>query len=217
MNRHLFAMAKPSRVYGGLSVSDRRASRRERLLTAGFELFGTAGFHKTTIPMLCSQSGVTARHFYEEFESREAVLRAIYDDLAERAYEIVREKLRATGIRVYDRVLAANRAYYVYLTEDPRRARIYAVECLGVSDAMEQHRLDVRERSIRQLTRAQRWVEVEGVTSDLDSRLVAIGLASAAVALLAEWVLAKTKPDVDTMAHTLTRFWMRTLRLESGR
>jgi AcrR family transcriptional regulator len=40
------------RVYGGLSAPERRADRRERLLDAGLELFGTAGFTKTTIPML---------------------------------------------------------------------------------------------------------------------------------------------------------------------
>ncbi|HTC29133.1 MAG TPA: helix-turn-helix domain-containing protein, partial [Candidatus Acidoferrum sp.] len=70
---------KPSRRYGGLSVAQRRAERRARLLAAGLQLFGTAGFLKTSIPMICNASGVTARHFYEEFPSREALLRTILD------------------------------------------------------------------------------------------------------------------------------------------
>jgi AcrR family transcriptional regulator len=205
---------KPSRRYAGLSVTERRAERRERLTATGFDLFGTAGFARTTIPMICAASGVTARHFYEEFSSREALLRSVYDDLAERAYEIVREALRATDKPVYERVLAANRAYYAFFTEDGRRARVYAIECLGVSSELEQHRRAVRERSVRQLTRATEWLEPTGVLQDLDSRLVAVGLASSAVALLAEWVLAEAKPSVEKMAETLTLFWMRTLRLD---
>jgi AcrR family transcriptional regulator len=203
-----------NRVYGGLSVAQRRAGRRERLLAAGFELFGTVGYLKTTIPMICNTAGVTARHFYDEFASREELLREILDDLAGRAYELVREALRATQRPVRDRVLASNRAYYAFFTHDPRRARIYAIECLGVSPQLEQHRRELRERSVRQLTRATQWVEREGISQDLDSRLVAVGLASGAVALLAEWVLADVKPDVETMAQTLTMFWTRTLRLE---
>jgi AcrR family transcriptional regulator len=207
-------MPKASRPYGGLSIAARRASRRERLLAAALQLFGTAGYHRTTIPMLCSESGVTARHFYEEFASREALLRALLDEVAERAYAIVREALRATDLPVHERVLASNRAYYAFLTEDPRRARIYALESLGISVELEQHRRELRERSVRQLTRATEWVGPHGMHADLDSRLVSIGLASAAVAILAEWVLAEKKPGIETMAQTLTLIWMRTLRLE---
>jgi AcrR family transcriptional regulator len=202
------------RLYGGLSDAQRRAGRRERLLMAGFELFGSAGYLKTTIPMLCNASGVTARHFYEEFASREALLRAIYDDLAERAYVIVRDALRATDRPVYERVLASNRAYYRFFTEDPRRARIYAIESLGISPELEQHRRAMRERSVQQLTRATEWLEPTGILQEIDSRLVSVGLASAAVAILAEWVLAAKKPSIEKMAETLTLFWMRTLRLE---
>jgi AcrR family transcriptional regulator len=208
-------MVKGGRVYGGLSVDARRASRRERLMGAGLDLFGTTGYAKTTIPQLCSASGVTARHFYEEFASREALLRALLDEIAERAYEIVRDTLRATSLPVHERVLASNRAYYHYLTDDPRRARIYALESLGISVELEQHRRELRERSVRQLTRAAQWPGPGTAAGDLDPRLVSIGLASAAIALLAEWVLAHEKPSVEVMAQTLTMIWMRTLRLES--
>ncbi len=202
-----------NRLYGGLSVNQRRAERRERLLAAGFDLFGTAGYLKTTIPMICSDAGVTARHFYDEFDSREALLRAIFDDLAERSYDIVRQALRHTDKPVYERVLSANRAYYRFFTEDPRRAQIYALECLGISPELEAHRRDMRERSVRQLTRATEWLESSRLLRDVDSRLVAIGLASAAVAMLAEWVLATKKPSLEKMAEMLTLFWMRTLQL----
>jgi AcrR family transcriptional regulator len=162
--------------------------------------------------MLCTQSGVTARHFYEEFASREALLRAILDDIAERTYDIVREALRATTLDVHERVLQSNRAYYGYLTQDARRARIYALESLGISVELEQHRRELRERSVRQLTRAAQW-NAAGTPPDLDPRLVSIGLSSAAIAILAEWVLAHDKPALEEMAQTLTLIWMRTLRL----
>jgi hypothetical protein len=85
---------------------------------------------------------------------------------------------------------------------------------LGISPGLEQHRRDLRERSIRQLTRATDVLEPTGVLHDLDSRLISIGLGSAAVAILAEWVLATNKPSVDKMAEMLTVFWTRTLRLD---
>ena len=163
---------KPSRRYGGLSDAQRRAERRARLLAAGLELFGTIGFLKTTIPAICMASGVTARHFYEEFPSREALLRAILDEIAEHAHDIVREKLRSTDRPVYQRMLASIRTYYTVFTRDPRRARIYALESLGMSPRTGA----APSRPARTLdqsssARATDFLEPTGVLHDLDSRL----------------------------------------------
>src|ERR1700761_6805201 len=92
------------RIYGGRSAPQRRAERRERLLDAALELYGTNGFRRTTIPMLCTASGVTARHFYEEFESREALLRALYDRVAETAFERTVAALRVAGGTPHERI-----------------------------------------------------------------------------------------------------------------
>ena len=69
------------RVYAGLSPELRRRERRNRLLDSGLAVFGTAGYAAATIPGLCAHASVTTRHFYEEFESREALLLAVYDEV----------------------------------------------------------------------------------------------------------------------------------------
>ncbi|MGZ6827110.1 MAG: TetR/AcrR family transcriptional regulator, partial [Mycobacteriales bacterium] len=73
-------MADAGRVYGGRSEEERRADRRARLVAAGLELFGTEGWAGATIERLCAGAGVATRSFYEEFSSREALLRAVYED-----------------------------------------------------------------------------------------------------------------------------------------
>lgn len=204
--------AKTGRRYGGLSDGERRAERRARLLTSGFELFGSHGFGNTTIPMLCSRAGVTARHFYEEFDSREAVLRELFDSIADEAIELVRASLRTSAAAAsspYDRIHASNRRYFDFMTGDPRRARIYALESLGVSEELERHRRAKRETFVKLINPDQ-----TNVLAPLDSRLLSIAVSGAAHALLLDWVLAAPQPAVETLIDTLTTIWMRTLKLE---
>ena len=196
-------------MYAGLSAPERRADRRERLLETGLELFGTAGFRKTTIPMLCSGSGVTARHFYEEFASREELLRALYDGIADTAFERVIAALRTTESDVRERIRESNAAYFRYLTSDVRLAKIYTIEAVGMHAELELHRRVKREAFVKKLTKAVQRVEEPGV----DSRLVSAALAGAAHDLLLEWVLATRRPSVDRMIDTLTTLWIRTLQL----
>jgi AcrR family transcriptional regulator len=207
------AAAETGRLYAGLSASARRAERRERLMEAGLELFGTAGFRKTTIPMLCSASGVTARHFYEEFESRETLLRALYDRIAEEVFERVIAALRLTDRDVLERVRDSNAAYFRYLTSDPRLAQIYTIEAVGMHAELEAHRRTKREMFVKKLTKAAQRVE----SSSVDSRLLSAAIAGAAHDLLLEWVLAPRRPSVEKLIDTITTLWVRALGLDRER
>ncbi len=209
-------MPKPSpgRRYGGLSAAERRAARRARLTNAALELFGTAGFQKTTIPQLCSRAGVTTAHFYDEFSSREAVLMALYDEIAAGVFGAVRAVLKAPEASMRERVRAANQAYFDYLTVDPRRARIYALEVIGISPEHERHRREQREAFVRQSAKAARRVETAGSVEGVDFRLLSVALTGATNALLVEWVLASPRPPVTKLVDQITALWVRTLHLE---
>jgi AcrR family transcriptional regulator len=202
------------RLYAGLSAPQRRADRRARLLKAGLELFGTAGYQKTTIPQLCTAAGVTARHFYDEFASREALLRTLFDDISDEMRERVIAVLREPFADVRERIRASNLTYFTYLTEDPRLARIYALEAVGVSAELERHRRFKREALVKTLTRAAEVLERRGIPTPVDSRLFSAALAGGAHDLLLEWVLAARPPSVEKMVDTVTTIWIRTLRLD---
>jgi AcrR family transcriptional regulator len=141
----------PERSYAGRTAAERRAERRERLLTAGLELFGTDGYAATPIEKICATAGVSTRNFYEEFDGREALLMALHDRVTERAFDAVIAALgagragpadgSAHGASVRSRVEIATDAYVTVLTSDPRWTRIASVELVGVSRSVEQHRL----------------------------------------------------------------------------
>ena len=194
-------------------MHERRADRRARLISAGFALYGTTGFDATTIPMLCSASGVTARHFYEEFESRETLLRTLYDQIAETALERVAHALRDDDRNVTERVRDSNAAYFRYLTSDPRLAQIYTIEAVGLHAELETHRRAKREAFVKKLTKAAQRVE----SGSVDSRLLSAAIAGAAHDLLLEWVLAPRRPSVEKMIDTITTMWVRTLHLDRER
>src|SRR5258707_6385239 len=97
MQRRRLAVASSGRVprnpYGGVSARARVASRRDRLLAAGLELFGTQGYLCTTIDQVCAEAGLTKRYFYESFRSCEellgALLRSLWVEAAQRGMAAV--------------------------------------------------------------------------------------------------------------------------------
>ena len=168
------------RAYGGRSAADRRAERHERLMNAGLELFGTEGYAATSIEKLCSQAGVSTRNFYEEFTGREDLLMRLHDRVIEQAVGAVFDAFdEATDAPLADRLRLAIGAFVTTTAKDPRWARLSFVEIIGVSDAVEAHRIAWRERWAGFIVaEANRAVE-RGEARPRDFRLGAVALIGA--------------------------------------
>jgi AcrR family transcriptional regulator len=133
------AVTQAGRSYRGLNADDRRAERRRRLLDAALELFGTQGYAGTRIKDVCAAAGVTERHFYEAWGSRESLLIDLYD-------EVVGAHMQRVAAAVAEappeqRVGAGVGAAITAWVADPRTARLAFIEIVGVSAQVEARRL----------------------------------------------------------------------------
>ena len=63
------------RIYGGLSLEDRKKQRREQFLQAGINVFGTSGFRSATVRSLCKEAKLTDLGYQNQMA--DAILRGI--------------------------------------------------------------------------------------------------------------------------------------------
>ncbi len=120
------------RTYSGIAVTERAASRRQRFIEVGIELFGTVGFHGTTMRALTAASGLTNRYFYESFETMEDLLVACYEQLIGDYRAQLSEVLSDATANVEMRTRAGLTCFFEAMS-NPRFARITHGEVLGVS------------------------------------------------------------------------------------
>ena len=177
-----------ARTYGGVAPEQRRADRRERLLTAGLELFTSAGFRHTKITEVCARAGVSTRNFYEEFTGKEDVLRTLHDRINSLALEHVTAALgKVAEADAVTRIATLLDVFIDTVTVDPRLPRLNYVEAVGVSAELEeQHQVWVDRWATFIETEARHAAE-HGAAPDRDYRLTAIALVGAATGLLREW------------------------------
>ncbi|WP_089303158.1 TetR/AcrR family transcriptional regulator [Haloechinothrix alba] len=197
---------RPQRSYAGRSAAERSAERRERLMAAGLELFGTEGYAASSIEKLCSTAGVSTRNFYEEFGSREALLMRLHDRVIERAMDAVVQALAGAEDRpLRERVERGMRAYITTTAEDPRWARLSYVELVGISDAVERHRLDWRARWVEFLDAESRRAVARGEAADRDFQLGAVALIGGVNELVYHWSTGAVAGSLDDVIDELVR------------
>ena len=194
--------AAESRPYAGVSSEDRRARRREQLLDAGLELFGTRGYTASSIREICLAASLNRRYFYESFSTREDLLRSVYDeivdDLAQTMFAAVQ------GVEGIDASIRAGmEAFWSSVTTDHRRARILTIEIIGVSAELERRRREARHGFAEFIAaQALELAAVEGYALRLDPTLTARALVAATIDLVIDWM----RDDVRWSVAELTEY-----------
>lgn len=193
-------MNKPLRSrrrYRGRTPEQLAAERRERLLDAALALFAERGYSATPIETLCATARVATRHFYEQFDGREALLRALFDDIFEHASREISAALSGDSKDLDARVSDAIRAGMHYLLADPRRARVFCLESVGVSREMETHRR-ARLHEIAEFIRGYAdALQASGLLPERDYSLPAVALMGALFEMIEEWLTRDTGLDAE--------------------
>jgi AcrR family transcriptional regulator len=178
-----------ARTYRGMLPEQRRADRRQRLLTAALDVFTTHGYHTTRIEQLCSQAGVSTRNFYEEFASKEDVLLTLHDQINAAGLAMVTGAMETLSDDddAETRVNHLLDAFWQAVNIDPRLPRLAYFEAPGATPAMHnQHQLWVNRWAALIETEAHKAAE-RGLAPKRDYRLIAIALVGAMTGLLREW------------------------------
>lgn len=194
------------RTYAGRSAADRRAERRERLLDAGLELFGTAGYAAASIEKLCTHAGVSTRNFYEEFASREDLLMSLHDKIIEQAFHAALRALSdGDDAPLRERFELAVRAFVTTTAQDRRWARLSFVEIIGVSNRVEKHRIAWRERWAEFLVAEANRAVRRGEAPRRDFHLGAVALIGAVNELVHHWSISGGQGSLDDVIAEIVR------------
>ncbi|HEX2084195.1 MAG TPA: helix-turn-helix domain-containing protein [Solirubrobacteraceae bacterium] len=191
------------RRYAGRAADERRAERRRRLLDAGLELFGTRGYAATTIEALYTEARLAPRHFYEQFSTREALLRAVYDEGIEEVVAAVTEARRLEIDDVRGRIRTILDAFARAMLSDPRRARIAYLEVPGTSRSLERHASRVVRGFAAVVEEEARAAAAQGRLPDRDYSLTAMLLVGGTNAILLDWLSDEERRPIDDVLGEL--------------
>jgi AcrR family transcriptional regulator len=194
------------RTYGGRSAADRRAERRERLMEAGLQLFGTVGYATSSIEKLCTHAGVSTRNFYEEFQSREDLLIALHAKVNDRAFRAVTQAFEsACDAALAERFELAVRTFIRTMASDTRWARLAYVEAIGVSNKVEKHRLMWRSRWAEMMVGEANRAVRRGEAKPRDFTLAALAVIATANELIHYYSINQGKVTLDQVIAEIVR------------
>lgn len=117
-------MTAEQRTWAGTTLADRKATRRGQLIEAGLELLGTTGTPAVSVRAVCRTAKLTERYFYESFADRDALLLAVYDEVAQEAHDALVAAVRDARDELSALVRAAVTSFVELIIDDPRKGTV---------------------------------------------------------------------------------------------
>lgn len=183
------------RTWGGTTLSDRRAARREKLMTAGLDLLGGERPSAVAVRAVCRHAHLTERYFYESFADRDALVVAVFERVAAEAKERLQEATRAFEPGE-PQARAAVESTVGLMLDDPRKGRVLLLAPL-TERVLASRGLELA-RMLALMIREQLSDEV----SDQDRELIAVGLLGALTSLFSAYLQgALTAGREEFVAH----------------
>jgi AcrR family transcriptional regulator len=192
------------RSYGGVAHEVRAAERRQALIQAATEIFGTVGFRKATVRAICQQARLNDRYFYAAFDSTDHLLRVTYEHHARRLHAALHEAMAACGAQFEDRVDAGLRAFFAFL-RDTSAARVLMLEVLGINaetDATYQRNLS---EFAKQIISSADQATQSALGDHADQRIVGIALVGAMTNAGTAWLLSGYRDSEKKMVRNCSQ------------
>ena len=181
-----------------------KAQNRDKLLAAARKVFAQKGLGAATARDIVRETDLASGTFYNYFNDKNDVFRALIAELADKARDVVRAQRRVPGRTVEARVEGAYRAYFELVLEERELFEVLRRNAglVGVVTDDEIFEAGVRELFVDLVD----WADAGDLPAvDLDY------LATAMVGTgfqIATHLLDREPPDVDAAARFCTRLFV---------
>ncbi len=187
--------ATGGRVWLGATKQERQTIRRYAFLEAALDIIGETGTAGVSVRSLCRRAGLTDRYFYESFESRDALVVQLFEQVAHDVYERVAAATR--GLEEPEAwARAAVRVLVDVATEDPRKGKLLLVEPLS-----EPSLSLAAIASVPSLTKILGLTALYRDASKRQRAMTAIGLTGMIGGLFAAWLSDNLHVSADELVE----------------
>jgi AcrR family transcriptional regulator len=190
------------RRYGGVLPEERQRARHDKLIEGALEVFGTKGFHASTVREVCVAAHLTERYFYESFKSLTDLFRAVYEHLRGLLMAETMQVLAAADRSPLGLMEPALRVYLNFFQVDRRRGRIMLVDALGIDSEVAKLSGETARDYSGLLKSHLSTLMADRPDLDISLDLLADGLIGLNVMLAARWMNDGFVEPIDKVLRT---------------
>lgn len=205
--------AVKERQFKGMSLTERKQARREKIIEAGIEAYGTHGFFSVTVKDICIEAKLTERYFYESFKKSENLFQTIFLQLIDKMQHTLMQSIMQGSPDPLKMIESGLLGFFKMLHDDPRMARIIYIDAMLVQEL---HNHATIQETMGQFDRMiHAFVTLMMPKTQLTEKeisLIATGLNGYVTQVAVRWVMGGFKLPIEEVVQACRTVFMALLR-----
>ena len=186
------------RQFKGLSLSERKQLRREKLIEAGIQAYGTHGFFAVTVKDICTEAKLTERYFYESFKKSEELFQTIFLKLIDELQQNVMQAIMQASADPKKMIDAGLTALLTTLKNNPQMARIIYIDAMLVQELHNQATIHETMLRFDRMIHAFVMLMMPNIPhSEREISWVSTGLNGYVTQIAIRWVISGFKQSLE--------------------
>lgn len=186
------------RQFKGLSLTERKQARREKLIQAGIEAYGRQGFFAVTVKDICNEAKLTERYFYESFKKSDELFQTIFLTLIDQLQQNVMQSIMQTSPVPEKMIASGLTALLTTLKNNPGMARIIYIDAMLVQELHNQATIHETMSRFERMIHAFVMLTMPHIKrSEREISLIATGLNGYITQIAIRWVMSGFKQSMD--------------------
>lgn len=209
---------KKERQFKGLSLTERKQLRREKLIEAGIEAYGTHGFFSVTVKDICTEAKLTERYFYESFKKSENLFQTIFLKLIDELQQNVMQAIMQASTDPKKMIDAGLTALLTTLQDNPRMARIIYIDAMLVQELHNQATIHETMSRFDRMIHAFVVLMMPNIDrSEREISFVATGLNGYVTQIAIRWVMSGYKQSMQEVLSSCSIVFLSLLQTFSDK
>lgn len=191
---------------------------RRRLVEAAIQVFARQGYFRATVDEVASAAGTSKGGVYVHFDSKEALLLTLMDEMAARLWEAVRPLLEGAShsreeSRAPERIAAILLRVLAVLGENPSLTRIVLLEAPVATEKAQERQLALRQAFLELIGHNVQLLVDQGKIAPVPAALVARFLFGAVHELVISWLHGEIDGPLTEAGGYLIQYHLKALGL----
>lgn len=204
------------RQFKGLSLSERKQARREKLIEAGIEAYGSHGFFSVTVKDICQEAKLTERYFYESFKKSEQLFQTIFLKLIDELQQNVMQAIMQASTDPKKMIEAGLTALLMTLKNNPRMARIIYIDAMLVQELHNQATIHETMSRFDRMIYAFVMLMMPNIDrSEREISMIATGLNGYVTQIAIRWVMSDYKQPMEEVLSSCSAVFLALLEVFS--
>jgi AcrR family transcriptional regulator len=186
------------RQFKGMSLSERKQARREKLIEAGIEAYGTHGFFAVTVKDICTEAKLTERYFYESFKKSDELFQTIFLKLIDQLQHNVTQAIMQASTDPRKMIEAGLTALLTTLKDNPGMARIIYIDAMLVQELHNQATIHETMSRFDRMIHAFVMLMMPNINrSEREISMISTGLNGYVTQIAIRWVVSGFKLSIE--------------------